>query len=88
MLHFSDNETSESSDRLAKIQPLIDMLQKNFQSLFHPEEDVVIDETLVPWRGRLTFRQYIPNKTFQTLLNGWVYMGSEGLFWQIPNWRA
>ena len=54
MLHFSDNETSESGDRLAKIQPLIDMLQKNFQSLFCPEEDAVIDETLVPWRGRLT----------------------------------
>ena len=63
MLHFSDNETSESGDRSAKIQPLIDMLQKNFQSLFCPEEDAVIDETLVPWRGRLTFRQYIPNKT-------------------------
>ena len=63
MLHFSDNEISESGDRLAKIQPLIDMLQKNFQSLFRPEEDAVIDETLVPWRGRLTFRQYIPNKT-------------------------
>ena len=58
MLHFSDNETSKSGDRLAKI----DMLQKNFQSLFCPEEDAVIDETLVPWRGRLTFRQYIPNK--------------------------
>ncbi|KAL7644748.1 UNVERIFIED_CONTAM: hypothetical protein RMT77_004561 [Armadillidium vulgare] len=24
--------------------------------------DVVIDETLVPWRGRLIFRQYIPQK--------------------------
>ena len=36
MLHFSDNETSESGARLAKIQPLIDMQQENFQSLFRP----------------------------------------------------
>ena len=63
VLHFSNNETAESGNRLAKIQPLIDMLRKNFQNLFCPEEDVVIDETLVPWKARLTFRQYIPNKT-------------------------
>ena len=63
VLHFSNNETAESDNRLAKIQPLIDMLQINFQNLFRPEEDIVIDETLVPWKGRLTFRQYIPNKT-------------------------
>ena len=63
VLRFSNNETAESGNRLAKIQPLIDMLQINFQNLFWPEEDIIIDETLVPWKGRLTFKQYIPNKT-------------------------
>ncbi|XP_046666721.1 piggyBac transposable element-derived protein 4-like [Homalodisca vitripennis] len=28
-----------------------------------PGENIVIDETMVPWRGRLHFRQYNPNKT-------------------------
>ena len=65
VLHFSNNETAESGNGPAKIQPLIDMLQINFQNLFRPEEDIVIDETLVPWKGRLTFRQYIPNKTLR-----------------------
>ena len=83
MLHFSDNETSESGDRLAKIQPLIDMLQKNFQSLFRPEEDVVIDETLVPWRGRLTFRQYIPNKTHRYGVKLFKLCSMVGYTWAL-----
>ena len=83
MLHSSDNETSESGDRLAKIQPLIDMLQKNFQSLFRPEEDVVIDETLVPWRGRLTFRQYIPNKTHRYGVKLFKLCSMVGYTWAL-----
>ena len=63
VLPFSNNETAESGNYLAKIQTLIDMLQINFQNLCCIEEDIVIDETLLPWKGRLTFRQYIPNKT-------------------------
>ena len=34
LLHFSNNETGGSGNRPAKIQPLIDMLQINFQNLF------------------------------------------------------
>ena len=54
--------TRLTGDRLAKIQPLLDVLEQNFKELFCPGEDIVIDETLIPWRGRLIFRQYIPNK--------------------------
>ena len=65
VLHFSNKKTAESGNGLAKIQPLIDMLQINFQNLFRPEEDIVFDEIFVPWKGRLTFRQYIPNETYR-----------------------
>lgn len=60
-LHFADNSLNSES-RLAKIEPLITHLQESFHNVLLPGEDVVIDETLVPWRGRLVFRQYIPNK--------------------------
>nr|XP_034194812.1 piggyBac transposable element-derived protein 4-like [Osmia lignaria] len=49
-------------DRLRKIQSLIDILERKFKELFYPGEDIVIDETLVPWRRRLIFKQYKPNK--------------------------
>ena len=83
VLHFSNNETVESGNRLAKIQPLIDMLQINFQNLFSPEEDIVIDETLVPWKARLTFRQYIPNKTHRYGVKLFKLCSLAGYTWSV-----
>lgn len=63
MLHFNDNEgVFQNDDRLRKISPLVDMLKERFQSVLIPQRDICIDETLVPFRGRLGFRQYIQNK--------------------------
>jgi hypothetical protein len=61
MWHFSNNENL-SQDRLQKISPLINILLEKFQNNVTPKEAVCIDETLVPFRGRLSFRQFIKNK--------------------------
>lgn len=61
MLHFSDNSIL-SDDRLQKIRPLLEKLKSTFQDPITPSENVCIDETLVPFRGRLQFLQYIKNK--------------------------
>jgi len=59
--HVSNNDINPT-DRLGKIQPLIDILVNLFKQCKVPAENVVIDETLIPFRGRIIFRQYIPNK--------------------------
>ena len=62
-LHFSSNEELYTNhDRLAKLNPLLDLLEARFESVYMPGSVVTIDETMVPWRGRLSFRQYIPVK--------------------------
>jgi hypothetical protein len=61
--HFSNNEDNLNNDRLWKIQKLVDMFLTNFKTAIAPGKEVVIDESMVPWRGRLLFRQYIPQKT-------------------------
>ena len=61
-IHFANNITIEADDRIGKIRPLAEKLNAIFQRAYIPAEDVVIDETLVPWRGRLVFRQFIPNE--------------------------
>ena len=39
------------------------MLTENFQATYTPGANHVVDESMVPFRGRLAFRQYIPGKT-------------------------
>ena len=50
------------NDRLGKIRPLFDKLERKYKRIFTPGEHIVIDETLISWRERLIFKQYIPNK--------------------------
>ncbi|XP_025425482.1 piggyBac transposable element-derived protein 4-like [Sipha flava] len=62
MLHVSDNSKARPDDRLYKIQPLIDLLVHKYNSALIPEQNVCIDESIVPFKGRLKFRQFISNK--------------------------
>ena len=81
MIHFSDNATAQDGDRLAKIQPLIDILESNFKNMFCPEKDIVIDGTLIPWRARLIFRQYIPNKVHRHGIKMFKLCSFDGYTW-------
>ena len=44
------------------------ILIDNYQKVFLPGEDIVVDKTMVPLRGRLIFRQYIPTKSHISLV--------------------
>ena len=57
--HFSDNEACPTGDRLFKIQSVVDLLNKIFKKTVSHGDKVCIDETMIPFRGRLKFRQYI-----------------------------
>ncbi|KAJ8930925.1 hypothetical protein NQ314_016224 [Rhamnusium bicolor] len=63
-LHFSDNsDPNAENDRLFKIRNIIELCCKQFQETLEPAEELVIDESMVTWRGRLVFRQYLPAKS-------------------------
>lgn len=62
VIHVSDNNNAPGQNRLYKIQPLVDILVDKFNTVLIPEKNVCIDESMVPFRGRLMFRQYIANK--------------------------
>lgn len=62
MVHFTDNDTADKSDRIYKIRPLINALNENFKQYYGPKETVCVDESQVPFRGRIIFRQYNKSK--------------------------
>ena len=67
--HFANNDENHASqDRLFKLRPLLDLLKARFSSAFIPGSIITIDETMVPWRGRLLFKKYIPGKAHKYAL--------------------
>ena len=61
-LHFSNNETAERGDRLSKIKNVVTYLNDKFQKMYKADENLSLDESLIKFRGRLSYVQFIPKK--------------------------
>lgn len=59
---FFDEQNVDKSHRLYKINDVVNHILKNIKNTYSPGENLSLDESLLLWRGRLFFRQYIPNK--------------------------
>ena len=59
--HFVNNFVN-SDDRLYKIRPIMDQFSNVLKKIYVPDKNLCIDESMMLWRGRLIFTQYIKNK--------------------------
>lgn len=48
--------------RLFKVKNFLQIFNSSCEKAYVPGKDTVIDESLVPFRGRVIFRQYLPSK--------------------------
>jgi hypothetical protein len=80
--HFSNNNNENSNqDRLFKLKPLLDLLKERFSSVYIPDSIISIDESMIPWRGRLSFKQYIPGKAHKYGVKMYKLAGTNGYVW-------
>ena len=66
-LHLNDNEKeprrgSPDFDPLWKLRPFVDLCSEKFRTVYTPSENLAFDEGCCPWKGRLSFRVYNPQK--------------------------
>ena len=66
-LHFNDNEQhvargQEGYDPLFKVRPLLDITDDRYTSAYAPDKELSIDESMIKFKGRIFFRQYLPAK--------------------------
>ncbi|KAL7637887.1 UNVERIFIED_CONTAM: hypothetical protein RMT77_011499 [Armadillidium vulgare] len=66
-LHFEDvseviDFSNEAERRLRKLNPLLRMLDEAIEKKYYPSQNLSLDESLLLWKGRLIFRQYIKSK--------------------------
>ncbi|XP_049946608.1 piggyBac transposable element-derived protein 4-like [Schistocerca serialis cubense] len=62
---FDDSSTREQREKYDPAAAITDIFNKfiwNCQQIYSPGAHLTVDETLVPFRGRVKFRIYMPNK--------------------------
>ena len=80
--HFSNNINKNSNqDSLFKLKPLLDLLRARFSSVYIPDSVVTIDETMVPWQDRLSFKQYISGKEHKYGVKIYKLAATNGYTW-------
>lgn len=82
-IHFSDNTEADTEDRLCKIRVVLDKFIENYKKMYTPGKDICVDESLIPWRGRLIFRQYIPNKAAKYGIKIFKLCTEKGYTWNL-----
>lgn len=64
-LRFDDKTTRtqrKTKDKLAPIREVWEKINNKLKKLYLPTANLTIDEQLVPFRGRVSFQQYLPSK--------------------------
>ena len=65
-IHFADNDLfnpeDDNRDRLYKIREVCELFRKQWKAVYNPGRDLCVDESLVLFKGRLAFKQYIRTK--------------------------
>ena len=60
-IQFSPIE-NKNSKKIEKIRPFIDLLETALSDRYYPTKDLSIDESLLKFKGKLAFKQFIPTK--------------------------
>lgn len=61
VLHFI-YDTVDPSDRLFKINSIVEYFNNKMNEVYYPGKNLSIGESMILCRGRLIFRQYIQEK--------------------------
>lgn len=81
-LHFSRNPLpgeQTPADRLFKIRPVLDYFNSRMNDIYYPSKELSLDESMVLWRGRLVFRQYIKNKRHKYGVKLYILTEPDGI---------
>ena len=76
-LHFNDSSREPARgtpgfDRLFKIRPIFNSVLGKCQSNFLPTKNLSVDEGMIGYRGRVSFRQYMPAKPNKYGIKVWM----------------
>jgi len=77
-LHFADNTQPDTSDKMWKLRPLMNVMKNNFLKQFRPTQQLDYDESMVPYYGRHSCKQFIRGKPIRFGYKVWCLNTSTG----------
>lgn len=85
--HLNNSQTQPQRgepgfDKLYKLRPLLDLLLPSFKDKYTPKQFLSVDESMISFKGRLSFLQYLPKKPHKWGMKAWVLAEAEnGYTW-------
>lgn len=83
-LHFADDDIYDPEThpcpKLRKIWDIFQAINANFEKTYVPEQDISIDESLMAFRGRLSWKQFIPSKRSKCGVKSYVMCESNSSY--------
>ena len=77
-LHLQDNTAPvPAGEKVWKLRWFLNHLNTRFQEAYTPYGHCTIDESMVKFKGRLSFRQYMPAKPIKWCIKVWVLCESD-----------
>lgn len=76
-------QTDERPQSIYKIKPLIDLFNQSMCSIYYPAKNIAIDESLILWKGRLSFRQYLKGKRHRYGIKLYILADMHGIIQKI-----
>ena len=89
-LHLADNSKASprgtsSYDKLYKLREFLNIIIIKFKTMFSMNRELSIEESIIGYKGRLSFLQYMPKKPTKWGMKAWVLADSAtGYVW---NWK-
>nr|XP_023011723.1 piggyBac transposable element-derived protein 2-like [Leptinotarsa decemlineata] len=78
-LHFNDNNKIDQKNKIYKIQPLVDHVNRVSQNIFQPlGSNFSVDEAMEPYYGHHSMKQFIKGKPIRYGFKFWCLATSEG----------
>ena len=74
--HLNDNEKKDLTDPIYKVRPLFVFLLGNWRRHYKFSKRLTIDECMIKFNGRLSFKQYIMNKPVKWGIKGFLICNS------------
>uniref|UniRef100_A0A0A9W0B8 PiggyBac transposable element-derived protein 4 n=3 Tax=Lygus hesperus TaxID=30085 RepID=A0A0A9W0B8_LYGHE len=80
--HLAPNPQEEDpkpDDPFFKLRPIVVYFHETMESIINPGKITCGDESMAPWRGRISFRQYLPMKSHKYGIKLYMLTEPDGL---------